>query len=136
MKVAPHIALLGLILSMEWALIAANPIQNLAFTKRQGTPGVGEGILCNLNSQCTTIHPPFDHSRLCTDFTGDFAFLNDQLKTISISSMGCTAHENFGCSGTNFGGGVALPGSLIIDYTNFKGQDVSGFVSSLNCTFL
>ncbi|KAF9442350.1 hypothetical protein P691DRAFT_789557 [Macrolepiota fuliginosa MF-IS2] len=131
--VSPVIPLLGFILSIEWMLVAANPIQNLDFTKRQGTPGVGEGFLCNFNNQCATIHPPFDNTPLCTDFTGDLAFLDDQLKTAAITSM---TWRDFGCSGTNLGGGVALPGTLVIDYTNITGQNVSGLISSILCTFL
>lgn len=65
---------------------------NIIFVQ-QGIPGVGENILCNLSGQCASIRTPYDGSPLCTDFTGDLAFLNDQLKTMTFSSMTCSAFE-------------------------------------------
>ncbi|KAF5362386.1 hypothetical protein D9756_002779 [Leucocoprinus leucothites] len=119
---------------------AASPAPIRESVKRQETPGLGQAIVCSLGDQCTLLRVPYDYSYQCTDFTGDFAFLNDQLKNVTLNDMACVAYGDFGCAGTNYGGDYSNPwdGPLLIDYTNLKGNgsDFSGFISSLKCTFI
>jgi len=129
MKSISSVALaLDFALSYQVATTVATPV----LRARQN---VGEVTFCNLSGQCGTVRLPFDNTVVCTSFDGNFAFLNDQLKTMTFTSADCLAYQDLGCSGTFIGGDLALPGTVTVDYTNFNGKNVSGVISSVLCGF-
>ncbi|KAJ3575761.1 hypothetical protein NP233_g880 [Leucocoprinus birnbaumii] len=120
--------------------IAASPIRSTEFVKRQTAQFPGQAVWCSLNGECVLYNIRPDNNYYCTDFTGDYAFLNDHLSNVTVNDMTCVAYGSFGCTGTYYSGGYSDPwdGPVVIDYTNFKGNgsDFSTSISSLKCSFI
>ncbi|KAF9469559.1 hypothetical protein BDZ94DRAFT_1242714 [Collybia nuda] len=120
---------------LQGTSISAKPVGIEGMSKRQGIPA-GMAIFCTLENQCSSIRLPYDNSLVCTDFSGSFSSLYHNLANVTIDDVACSAFSDLGCTGTNYGGDIALGGTLTIDMTHLHGSDVSGSVSSIRCLFV